>query len=73
MCAALDIFLLLCINCLSVSMLDLLELIVSAEERVAVLGLEVLDGGLESQGAVERVSLQEAIVHFEEIDLILVE
>ena len=73
MCAALDIFLLLCINCLSVSMLDLLELIVSAEERVAVLGLEVLDGRLESQGAVERVSLQEAIVNFEEIDLILVE
>ena len=73
MCAALDIFLLLCINCLSVSMLDLLELIVSAEERVAVLGLEVLDGGLKSQGAVERVSLQEAIVNFEEIDLILVE
>jgi hypothetical protein len=34
-------------------MLDLLELIVSAEERVAVLGLEVLDGRLESQGAVE--------------------
>jgi len=73
MCAALDIFLLLCINCLSVSMLDLLELIVSAEERVAVLGLEVLDGRFESQGAVERVSLQEAIVNFEEIDLILVE
>jgi hypothetical protein len=73
MCAALDIFLLLCINCLSVSVLDLLELIVSAEERVAVLGLEVLDGRLESQGAVERVSLQEAIVNFEEIDLILVE
>ena len=73
MCAALDIFLLLCINCLSVSMLDLLELIVSAEERVAVLGLEVLDGRFESQGAVERVSLQESIVNFEEIDLILVE
>ena len=73
MCAALDIFLLLCINCLSVSMLDLPKLIVSTEERVAVLGLEVLDGRFESQGAVERVSLQEAIVNFEEIDLILVE
>ena len=44
MCATFDIFLLLCINCLSVCLLNLLELIISAEESVPILGLKVLDG-----------------------------
>jgi hypothetical protein len=53
--------------------LNLLELIVSAEKLVPVLSLKMLDGRVKSQRAVEGVSLQEAIVNFEEIDLILVE
>lgn len=73
MSTALDIFLLLCINCLSVCVLNLLELIISAEKLVPVLSLKMLDGRVKSQWAVKGVSLQEAIVNFEEIDLILVE
>jgi hypothetical protein len=71
--SAFDIFLLLCIHCLGVNRLNLLELIISAKERVSILSLKMLDCCFESQRTVQRVGLQEAIVNFEEIDLIPVE
>ena len=44
MCATFDIFLLLCINCLGMCLLDLLELLISAEKTVPILTLKVFDG-----------------------------
>lgn len=54
--------------------LDLAELVVSAEETIAVSALEALDGGVNtSKRRVEGACLEEAIINFEEIDLVLVE
>ena len=63
------------IHCLGMCVLDLAELVVSAEETVAISALEALDGGVNNTAKrrVEGACLEEAIVNFEEIDLVLEE
>lgn len=59
---------------LVVSGLNLAEQVVPPEKAVGVASLEVLDGGVDAgESGVKGAGLQEAIVNFEEIDLVLVE